>query len=92
MKLVYFGAEWCPTCKSMYPIVVKEMLRYGITEHSERFEYVDVDQQIDRATYNNICNLPCVQIEDDNGEVVERHTGMMNIVDIKKVCEKVGKG
>lgn len=89
MKLVYFGAEWCPTCKSMYPIVKKEMLRYGITENSEKFEYVDVDQQMDRATYNNICNLPCIQIEDDNGEVVEQHTGMMNVGDIKKVCEKV---
>jgi thiol-disulfide isomerase/thioredoxin len=89
MKLVYFGAEWCPTCKSMYPIVVKELLRYGITENSEKFEYVDVDQQMDRATYNNICNLPCIQIEDGNGDVLERHVGMMNISDIKKVCAKV---
>jgi thiol-disulfide isomerase/thioredoxin len=89
MKLVYFGAEWCPTCKSMYPIVVKELLRYGITENSEKFEYVDADQQMDRMQYNNICNLPCVQIEDEKGEVVERYTGMMNIADIKKVCGKV---
>ena len=89
MKLVYFGAEWCSTCKSMYPIVKKEMLRYGITENSKRFEYVDVDQQLDRATYNNICNLPCIQIEDENGDVLERYVGMMNISDIKKVCEKV---
>lgn len=92
MKLVYFGAVWCPACKPMYIIVVKEMLRYGITENSAKFEYIDVDQQIDRATYNNICNLPCVQIEDDNGDVVERYAGMINVGDIKKVCEMVGKG
>ena len=90
MKLIYFSAAWCPTCKSMYPIVVKEMLRYGITENSAKFEYVDVDTQMDRATYNNICNLPCVQIENDIGDVLERHVGMMNVADIRKVCEKVG--
>jgi hypothetical protein len=75
----------------MYPIVVKEMLRYGITEDSEKFEYVDVDTQMDRANYNNICNLPCMQIE-DNGDVLERYVGMQNISVIKKICEKVGKG
>jgi thiol-disulfide isomerase/thioredoxin len=90
MKLVYYGAEWCPTCKSMYPIVVKEMLRYGITEDSEKFEYVDVDMQMDRANYNNICNLPCMQVENDTGDVLERYVGMQNISVIKKICEKVG--
>jgi len=88
MKLVYFGAEWCPTCKSMYPIVVKELLRYGITENSAKFEYVAADQQMDRMQYNNICNLPCIQIEDGQ-DVIERHVGMMNISDIKKLCMKV---
>jgi hypothetical protein len=76
----------------MYPIIVKELLQYGVIENSEKFEYVDVDLQIDRATYSNICSLPCVQIEDDNGDVLERHTGMMNVGDIRKVCKKVGKG
>jgi thiol-disulfide isomerase/thioredoxin len=90
MKLVYFGAEWCPTCKSMYPVVGAEMMRLGITvDMVDKFEYVDVDLQQDRAVYNNICNLPCVQIEDDDGNVIERHVGMMNRSDIKKFCGKV---
>jgi len=90
MKLVYFGAEWCPTCKSMYPIVKNELLKYGITENSEKFEYVDADQQIDRMNYNNICNLPCMQVESSMGDVLERYTGMQNVGEIKKICEKIG--
>jgi len=89
MKLTYFGADWCAICKSMYPIVKEEMLRRGFGENSSHFEYVDVDVQFDRATYNNICNLPTMIIEDDNGNVMQSNTGMMNIRDIKKFLENM---
>jgi len=90
MKLVFFGAEWCVTCKTMYPIVKNEMLRLGITDRNkDLFEYVDADEQADRINYNNICSLPCIQLEDESGNVVERHVGMMNKSDIIKMCGKV---
>ena len=86
MKLIYFGAKWCPSCKTLLPMVKQELLRYGVSDTmKDRFEYIDVDEQPERASF--VTGLPLVVIQDDDENIIDTRNGMLGKSDIKKVCE-----
>lgn len=72
MKLLYFGAEWCSSCKALKPIVEKEIPSTGY-----EFKYVDMDT--DEGAYMaddfSIRSLPTLILVDEQGNEVKRAVG-----------------
>ena len=78
--LVDFGAEWCPPCKKMEPI-----LKDLIADNSLKFELVKVDggNDIDVMKANQVSALP-VFIIYKNGKEVWRKQGVIALAELKK--------
>ena len=67
--ILYFTAEWCNPCKKVKPIV-EELNR----DSSVKFQFIDVDQEIEMAKDMNVRSIPTF-IVIDNGSEVKRSTG-----------------
>ena len=61
----YFSATWCGPCKQFKPIM-EEMVGDGYS-----IEFIDVDQEQNKAEKYNVRSVPTVVIE-DNGIEVDR--------------------
>ena len=71
MKLVkYFSATWCGPCKAFKPIM-NEVASEGYS-----IEFIDVDQEQNKATKYGVRSVPTVVIE-ENGIEVDRFIGSM---------------
>ena len=72
MKLLYFGADWCSSCKALKPIVEKEIPSKGY-----EFKYVDMDSDegADMADKFGIRSLPTLILIDEQGNEVKRAVG-----------------
>ena len=69
MKLVkYFSATWCGPCKAFKPIM-QEVANEGYS-----VEFIDVDQEQNKATKYGVRSVPTVVIE-ENGIEVDRFVG-----------------
>jgi len=69
MKLVkYFSATWCGPCKAFKPIM-QEVANEGYS-----IEFIDVDQEQNKATKYGVRSVPTVVIE-ENGIEVDRFVG-----------------
>ena len=64
----YFSAVWCGPCKSFKP-VMNEIAGEGYS-----IEFIDVDQEQNKATKYGVRSVPTVVIE-ENGIEVDRFIG-----------------
>ena len=64
----YFSAVWCGPCKSFKP-VMNEIAGEGYS-----IEFIDVDQEQNKATKYGVRSVPTVVIE-ENGIEVDRFVG-----------------
>jgi thioredoxin 1 len=67
--ILYFTADWCNPCKKVKPIV-EELNR----DSSIKFQFIDVDQEIEMAKDMNVRSIPTFIVIDDGLEV-KRATG-----------------
>ena len=67
--ILYFTADWCNPCKKVKPIV-EELNR----DSAVKFQFIDVDQEIEMAKDMNVRSIPTF-IVIDNGSEVKRSTG-----------------
>lgn len=81
MKLLYFGAEWCASCKALKPTVEREIPATGY-----EFKYVDMDS--DEGAYMaddfGIRSLPTLILVDEQGNEVKRAVGNTAWKEIQK--------
>ena len=69
MKLVkYFSATWCGPCKAFKPIM-QEVANEGYS-----VEFIDVDQEQNKAVKYNVRSVPTTVVE-ENGVEVSRFIG-----------------
>ena len=69
MKLVkYFSATWCGPCKACKPIM-QEVANEGYS-----VEFIDVDQEQNKAVKYNVRSVPTTVVE-ENGVEVSRFIG-----------------
>ena len=72
MKLVkYFSATWCGPCKAFKPIM-QEVANEGYS-----VEFIDVDQEQNKAVKYNVRSVPTTVIE-ENGVEVDRIVGSVS--------------
>ena len=64
----YFSATWCGPCKTFKP-VMNEIAGEGYS-----IEFIDVDQEQNKAEKYNVRSVPTVVIE-ENGIEVDRFVG-----------------
>ena len=64
----YFSAVWCGPCKAFKP-VMNEIAGEGYS-----IEFIDVDQEQNKAVKYNVRSVPTVVIE-ENGIEVDRFVG-----------------
>ena len=64
----YFSATWCGPCKAFKPIM-NEVASEGYS-----IEFIDVDQEQNKATKYGVRSVPTVVIE-ENGIEVDRFVG-----------------
>jgi thioredoxin 1 len=69
MKSVkYFSATWCGPCKVFKPVMTE------IANEGHSVEFIDVDQEQNKATKYGIRSVPTTVIE-ENGKEVSRFVG-----------------
>ncbi len=74
-RLVEFGAEWCPPCKLMVPILKELTSEYAGTF---RVESIDIDEHRDLAKKEGIKNIPTFIFYDASGRELHRQVGFMS--------------
>ena len=67
----YFSAVWCGPCKAFKPIM-NEIAGEGYS-----VEFIDIDQEQNKATKYGVRSVPTVVIE-ENGIEVDRFVGSMS--------------
>lgn len=85
--MVDFGAEWCPACKQMKPIVNQIEKEY---KGRVMVIYIDVDQNKQITSDNNITAIPTQMFFDKDGKMVLRHVGVLQIDEVRDQLEKMG--
>ena len=75
----YFSAVWCGPCKAFKP-VMNEIAGEGYS-----IEFIDVDQEQNKATKYAVRSVPTVVIE-ENGIEVDRFVGS---IPKQKILEKL---
>ena len=66
----YFSATWCGPCKTFKPIM-NEIAGEGYS-----VEFIDIDQEQNKAQQYNVRSIPTVVIE-ENGVEVDRFVGAL---------------
>ena len=71
-KLLYFGADWCHSCKALWPVVQKEAPEKGL-----ELKYVDVDSDEGAYMANDysIRSLPTLILLNPDGSEIKRAVG-----------------
>jgi thioredoxin len=67
--ILYFTADWCNPCKKVKPIV-EELNR----DSSIKFQFIDVDQEVEMAKNMNVRSVPTFIVV-ENGSEVKRAVG-----------------
>jgi thioredoxin 1 len=62
--ILYFTADWCNPCKKVKPIV-EELNR----DSSVKFQFIDVDQELEMAKNMNVSSVPTFIVVEDGSEV-----------------------
>lgn len=92
VAVVDVKAEWCGPCKAIAPIIEELSNEYGemVNESSQtivRIGKLDADESSDTARELGIRSIPTILIFKD-GEIVERHTGMIQKKVLKSLIDK----
>lgn len=82
--LIDFYAEWCGPCKAMKPIL-EELKR--MKGEKIRVAKVDIEKHKELAAYYKIQSVPTLMVF-KNGELLWRHSGVMQPKELKEVIEK----
>jgi thioredoxin 1 len=64
----YFSATWCGPCKVFKPVMTE------IASEGHSVEFIDIDQEKNKAQKYNVRSVPTVVIE-ENGIEVDRFVG-----------------
>ena len=64
----YFSATWCVPCKVFKPVMTE------IASEGHSVEFIDIDQEKNKAQKYNVRSVPTVVIE-ENGVEVDRFVG-----------------
>ncbi len=62
--ILYFTADWCNPCKKVKPIV-EELNR----DSSIKFQFIDVDQELEMAKSMNVRSVPTFIVIEDGSEI-----------------------
>ncbi len=81
--IVDFYADWCGPCKIMAPHFQKASEEIK----NVKFAKVDVDSESELAGRYDVMSIPTTIFFKD-GEIVDRHTGALDISNIKKMVEE----
>jgi len=69
MKTIkYFTATWCGPCRVFKPVITE------IASEGHSVEFIDIDQEQNKAQQYNVRSIPTVVIE-ENGVEVDRFVG-----------------
>lgn len=84
--MVDLGADYCPPCKKMKPIL--EALQ---KEMADRFNIlvIDVEQEKNLANRLHVSLIPTQIFYDKNGKEFDRHVGFMDRAQILAVFERM---
>ena len=79
--LLYFGAEWCSSCKAIKPIVEAEAPALGY-----EIEYIDLDTEDGgmQADEMRVRSLPTLILLDEDGAEIRRASGNTAWVELRK--------
>jgi thioredoxin 1 len=69
-KILYFSAAWCGPCKMLGPIM-------DSVSGEVNWEKIDVDSNSELSVKYGIRNIPTLILIDDNGDELNRSTGVM---------------
>lgn len=76
-------SEWCQPCRMLSPIIEELSNEY----ENVKIGKLDADESSDIAQRLGIRSIPTILIF-KNGEVVERHTGMITKNNLKQLIDK----
>jgi thioredoxin 1 len=62
--ILYFTADWCNPCKKVKPIV-EELNR----DSSIKFQFIDVDQELEMVKSMNVRSVPTFIVIEDGSEI-----------------------
>ena len=71
-KLLYFGADWCASCKALWPVVEREAPEKGF-----EVKYCDMDTEevVDMAEKFGVRSLPTLVVVDEDCNEIKRAVG-----------------
>lgn len=73
MQIIKFGAEWCPACKVLQPIL--ESLVPANPSHEFLFKDIDTDEGSASAVFYNVKSIPTTIFLNHRKEEVYRFVG-----------------
>jgi thioredoxin-like negative regulator of GroEL len=76
MKIIKFGAEWCPACKVLQPIL--ESLIPANPSHEFLFQDIDTEEGSESAVKYNVKSLPTTIFLNHRNEEIYRFVGSKN--------------
>ena len=85
--MVEMGADWCPPCRRMKPIVESLKEEY---DGKVDIVYIDVDRYKDIAREYQVQSIPVQLFFDENGKQVFRHVGFFSEKQIKSQFSDMG--
>jgi len=69
-KILYFSAAWCGPCKMLGPIMES-------VGNEVNYQKIDVDSNQELSMKYGIRNIPTLVLVDNNGNELNRSTGVM---------------
>ena len=83
--LIEFQADWCGPCKQQKPIVEEVDEEYDDVE----VEFVDIEEDGQRAQKYNVSSLPTLVLLDEDGDVSDRFVGLTQKGDIVNALDSL---
>ncbi|MHC4216782.1 MAG: thioredoxin family protein [Planctomycetota bacterium] len=85
--LLVLGAQRCPACREMKPVMKKLQSGYG---KKFKTQYVDVDKNTAMASKYGIRAIPTLIFNDPGGQELYRHVGYCSDQDVVKLWGQLG--
>ncbi len=85
--LLVLGAQRCPACREMKPVMKKLQSGYG---KKFKIQYIDVDKDTATSSKYGIRAIPTLIFNDPGGRELYRHVGYCSERDILKLWEQLG--
>jgi thioredoxin-like negative regulator of GroEL len=79
-KIIFFTADWCNACKSMYPILNQLQTKFEV-------QIVDIEKEKNLAEAFSVKNLPTTIIIKDS-QVINRFVGLVKMSELLENLKK----